>query len=468
MASKARRFIRTVLPATRSASSSTPPIRDKPVTDHSFNSFTGFTPLTPAFNTPANPHASDPNGDGVPGSFIADFRYQNLEETRERIGGNAAIQWRPSDAVELYGDMVYSHLTTDRQRDWFSVPLSSNAADYLNYTLSDREILVSGTTSQFAQTNAERLRVKSDSISGALGMVWKPSDRFTVRPEFNYSYANLNNTQTFVRMQTVSRYPIGFDLTGSAVPQLTLPAGLDLTDPTLFRYSNIFDSEFKTNARETAGRLDFNFNVDSGLLSKIDAGLKYADLETVKNSYPVAADVESGDTRPVGPRHRSPGQPVFDTEFSGPAERTSPLCRAVYRRGTVWRRQSVRLPTDHTVTVHPQDVRSAAELRDQREDDGGLCEGRLQDRARLAAFVRQYRPALHRHRTDRDRLGAPGKRRDRSADRQVQNGRLAAQRRREAGDHRQADLPRRRRQGGRSAGFDRSLAEPDAQPSSAV
>jgi len=258
----------------------------KPVTDHSFNSFIGFTPLTPAFNTPANPTASDPNGDGIPGSFIADFRYQNLDETRERIGGNAAVQWRPSDGFELYGDVVYSHLTTDRQRDWFSVPLSSNAGDYVDYTLSDREILVSGTTNQFAQSNAERLRVNSDSVSGAFGAVWRPDPRFTVRPEFNYSYADLNNTQTFVRMQTVARYPIAFDLTGSDVPELTLPAGLDLTDPSLFRYSNIFDSEFKSNAREAAGRIDFSFDVGSGLLSKIDAGLKYSDLRTVKDSYP--------------------------------------------------------------------------------------------------------------------------------------------------------------------------------------
>jgi TonB-dependent receptor len=94
----------------------------KPITDQSFNSFTGYTPLTAQFNTAANPRANDPNGDGVPGLYIADLRFQNLRETREQIGGNAAIQWRPSDALEFYADIVYSHLNTDRNGDWSSIP----------------------------------------------------------------------------------------------------------------------------------------------------------------------------------------------------------------------------------------------------------------------------------------------------------------------------------------------------------
>jgi hypothetical protein len=257
----------------------------KPITDQSFNSFTGYTPLTAQFNTAANPRANDPNGDGVPGLYIADLRFQNLKETREQIGGNAAIQWRPSDALEFYADVVYSHLTTDRNRDWSSIPLSSNAADYLNYTLSPGEILTKGTIRQVAQTNAEVLKVKSDTVSGAVGLKWSTDDgRFSVRPEFNYSDSTLDSTQTFMRLQSLAKYDFAFDLNGGNVPTVTAPAGLDFTNPAQFRYSNVFDNFIATHARETAGRIDFKFKTTGGFLQSIDSGLRYAALTADRQS----------------------------------------------------------------------------------------------------------------------------------------------------------------------------------------
>ena len=257
----------------------------KPVTEQSFNSFTGYTPLTTSFNTPANPHANDPNGDGIPGIYIADFRFQNLVETRKRIGGNGAIQWKPTDNLEVYTDVAYSHLDTDRDRDWFSVPLSSTASDYVSYTLSDDEILTAGTINQTAQSNAEALKVSSDTFSGGIGLKWSTNDgRFAVRPEFDYSRSSIDTTQTFVRMSSSARYPFAFDINDGGVPTVTAPAGLDVTNPAQFRYTNVFDNFVTSRAEETAGRLDFTFKPAGGLLSSIEAGLRYSSLSTRRES----------------------------------------------------------------------------------------------------------------------------------------------------------------------------------------
>lgn len=257
----------------------------RPITDESFNSFTGYTPLTAQFNTAANPKATDPNGDGIPGIYIADLRFQNLSETREQIGGNAAIQWRPTDTVELYGDVVYAHLTTDRNRDWSSIPLGSNAADYLGYTLSPAEILTAGTIRQFAQTNAEVLHVSSDTISGALGLKYTSEDgRLTLKPEFNYSDSTLDSTQTFVRLTSLAKYDFAFDLNQGGVPKVIAPTGLDLTDPASFRYSNVFDNFIATHSRETAGRIDLTYKPTGGLISSVDTGLRYAALTADRQS----------------------------------------------------------------------------------------------------------------------------------------------------------------------------------------
>ncbi|UZK65443.1 TonB-dependent receptor [Sphingomonas sp. M1-B02] len=263
---------------------------NKPVNEDSFNSFTGYTPLTSAFNTAANPRANDPNGDSIPGTYIADFRFQRLLEKREKIGGNGAFQWRPTDSFELYGDVAYSHLNTRRSRDWFAVPLSTNAADYVSYTMSPNEILTAGIINQVAQANAEALNVKSDTISGAVGLKWSTSDgRFSVRPELNYSRATMDVTQTYVRNQTISRYRFEFNIADDGVPMLTGPATFDAANPALFRYSNVFDNFNRNVGEESAGRLDFAFKTEGSFLSQIDAGLRYSTLSTTRDTIQAQA-----------------------------------------------------------------------------------------------------------------------------------------------------------------------------------
>jgi TonB-dependent receptor len=271
---------------------------NKPVNEDSFNSFTGYTPLTSAFNTLANPKANDPNGDGVPGTYIADFRFQRLREKRQKIGGNGAFQWRPSDSFELYGDVAYSHLKTDRTRDWFSVPLSSNAGDYTAYTLSSNEILTSGTINQVAQGNAEALKVKSNTVSGALGFKWQTDDgRFSVKPELNYSRATMDVSQEFVRVQSINKYLFGFNINDGGIPTITAPNGFDATAPAQFRYSNVFDNYNRNTGKETAGKIDLAFKPESSFVSQIDAGIRYAELTTTRDT--IQRQVAFGGTTPA-------------------------------------------------------------------------------------------------------------------------------------------------------------------------
>lgn len=256
----------------------------KPIIDQSFNSFAGYGLLTTAFNTPANPRAFDPNGDGRPGTFIADLRYQNLEETRERIGANLSLQYEPSDNSQIYFDAVYSHLNTDRRRDWLSLPFTSVAADYLNYTLSPNEVLVAGTVNRPIQTNDERLTVTSDTISGAFGMKTQLG-RLSIHPEIAYNYAHLENTQTYVRLQTIANYISSFDFQDRAVPSWTLPAGVDLLNPAIWRYANIFDNLFKVTTTELAGNLALSYDLGGGFLRSFDFGGRYADFRHERHSF---------------------------------------------------------------------------------------------------------------------------------------------------------------------------------------
>lgn len=253
---------------------------DKPIREDSFNSFAGWLPLTTAFDpnadgTPDN----DPNNDGLPGEYIADLRYQVLEEDRERIGANIALQWQPADNLEFYLDGLLSNGEATRRRNWFAVALSTNGADYLNYTFSPNEALVAGTVNRPIQGNDERLDLESNSWSSALGAKWE-SGPLTLAAELDVSAAQLDYNQTYVRTQSLANHVVSFDFRGGDVPQMTLPAGLNVLDPAVYRYSNFFDNRFEYEANETAARLDLTYAVNAGAFDSIQVGGKWTELET--------------------------------------------------------------------------------------------------------------------------------------------------------------------------------------------
>ncbi|MFD2431871.1 hypothetical protein ACFSUK_34810 [Sphingobium scionense] len=129
--------------------------------------------------------------------------------------------------------------------------LTSNGADYVDYSFSPNEVLVAGTVRRPLQGNDERLTIRDDSLSSALNLRYEKGP-WTIKAEGSYSDAQLNYNQTYVRTQTRASYLTSFDFTGGGVPQLTLPSGVDLLDPSLYNYSNFFDNRFESNAKEYA------------------------------------------------------------------------------------------------------------------------------------------------------------------------------------------------------------------------
>lgn len=255
---------------------------DRPVQEDSFNSFAGFLPLTSAF-TFGGVNQSDPNKDGVPGTYIADLRYQTLRERRERVGVNGVLQWKPNDQLEFVADAIYSKGEAKRRRNWFAVALTSAGSDYLSYTFSPNEVLVAGTVNRPLQGNDERLTINDHEFSSAFSGKYEAGP-LTVFGEVSYSDAHLAYNQTYVRTQTAANYVSSFDFRNGDIPSLTLPTGINLLDPALYRYSNIFDNRFISDADELSAKLDVTYDLNAGLLKSLQFGGKTARLKTQRDS----------------------------------------------------------------------------------------------------------------------------------------------------------------------------------------
>lgn len=82
-----------------------------------------ITPTTNITNTPTTPYVQIPN----------DSRYQFSENRRERLNGQAMVQFKPSDALEITVDGLYARnkLSDERseQTNWFQRPFSDVTFD---------------------------------------------------------------------------------------------------------------------------------------------------------------------------------------------------------------------------------------------------------------------------------------------------------------------------------------------------
>ncbi|WP_129778600.1 TonB-dependent receptor [Peristeroidobacter soli] len=247
-----------------------------------FNSFTGYVPLLPAFNTNPDGINFDPNGDGQPGSRIADFRYQQIDDTRKRLGVEAVMQWRPTDSLELAYDGFYSKLDSDRERHWFSILLADSGTQYSNVVLSEHETLIAGTINTPLQTNYELAESGSETFSNAFTARWQ-GESTTVFGEISYTRAEEIADQGYARLESRQRAPVGFDLRGS-VPSLSLPGNVSVVDPASMAATVLFDNIFEVETTDLAARIDIDHSIDVGPLTSFEYGARYQELKTDRDT----------------------------------------------------------------------------------------------------------------------------------------------------------------------------------------
>lgn len=253
---------------------------DRTIRTEGFESFSGFVSLTPDFDGNGSGVSFDPNGDGVPGSRIADFRYQQIDDHRRRIGLTGTLQWQAGDNFELIYDALYTRIDSDRERHWFSIVSQANGAQNPVAVFSENETLIAGTVLTPIQLNYENADARAETFSNALAA----SGNFgalSVSGEVAYTKAEDVSDQGFVRLQTFdTAIPVSYDFTAGPVPSLTLPDGIDPTDQSLVQIRVFFDNNNQTETDDLAARLDFDYELDGGFLKSFEFGGRYQRLET--------------------------------------------------------------------------------------------------------------------------------------------------------------------------------------------
>lgn len=263
------------------------------IRDESVFSFTGYIPLSTAFDTGATANklgaggatlSRDPNGDGTPGFYLADIRDTEINDSRERFGVNSTVQWRPAEHLELTADLLYSKQSIDRTRYWYAANLSTVGTDYTQMTFSPTETVIAGTLNTQVQTNSELYTNTGETLATGLSGKFEYGD-LTLRGDVNYSRSKQNQYQTFLRLTSKAKHLVNFEFREVDAPGFKVATSLNLLDPTQYNFTNYFDNADTADSDLKAARLDAEYRLSAGPLSKLKAGVRFSELSVDQAKY---------------------------------------------------------------------------------------------------------------------------------------------------------------------------------------
>lgn len=259
--------------------------------------------------TKLNNTPTDPN---VLVAVPDDFRYHFSEASRERINGQAVLQYRPSDALTLTVDGLFAQLRSSERRssqsNWFSKPFDEVTFDDSSNGIATTKYLhetVNG-VKDAAFEQAYRAQ-KNRLYDVGANLRWEVAPNFSLTFDGHFGKAeslpdNPNGqTSTAVAMNgnIVTSHSLAWDNDGFPTQTLTINDCYNRTTPTGVAFTNgncngVFDLGDLSSAvqRQFAStqsqkikeaRIDAGWDLGSG--SRFDFGGDYRSTDTRQTQY---------------------------------------------------------------------------------------------------------------------------------------------------------------------------------------
>lgn len=266
-----------------------------------------ISPTTVITNTPKTPYVQIPN----------DSRYQFSENRRERLNGQAVVQFRPSDALEITIDGLYARnkLSDERseQTNWFQRPFTAVTFDD-NPNMQSAVILAEAVQ---ADKGYEQQRYATDTELYSIGgnLKWNFTDTMSLTFDANHSKSttspdnsNGSSAVTFsigapVRSTHRVDYTTGFPQQSETINDCTLTNGgrggncnniLDLGDVGT-QIARVITSSQEARINQFGGEFGWDLGGDSRFVfggDYVDASMR----STTRNTQQMLGDWGITDT----------------------------------------------------------------------------------------------------------------------------------------------------------------------------
>lgn len=213
---------------------------------------------------------------------------------RERYSAIGGFQWKPSDGVELYGDILYTRLKDSADqydaatRFTNIAPARAGAPFGVRSSTIDtgfNDKLLGGAQGFLTELDADGVDLRADRqpyvnrnsiVSGAMGAKYD-ADRFHLNIEGSYSRGvatrETSQASALARASVKIARPDGL----GGQPTLTFQRGFDHLDPTNFNFVLIARNNNYSRDSIYNGKVDLAYDVGDGFIKNIRAGVAYSD-----------------------------------------------------------------------------------------------------------------------------------------------------------------------------------------------
>ncbi len=201
---------------------------------------------------------------------------------RRRFGIDASLQWRPTDTLEITGELFrndykfryddFSYFAEPAEGALNVVPIPGAAfafgpnGDFKSGSFRDIRLA--------ANTSLEKRH--STTTDYSLNAKWRPSASLTITADGQFVDSKTNGLRSIVGLNGVGNATLVQDISGD-IPsfQITAPGGLE--NPANYASAFYLDNLSNSRGKDKTGRLDAEYKLDGGVLQSIKVGARYAD-----------------------------------------------------------------------------------------------------------------------------------------------------------------------------------------------
>lgn len=229
--------------------------------------------------------------------FAPNGNYQVLiNGNRQRIGANAALQWRPASNLEFSLEGQYQRFRTNQQQYSANIPTAGSAyiPGSVSYFGSTNDVSQASYSNQIITAGGTERDLRDVNKQLSLKGKWT-SGNFTLTGDG--SYTKSKSDLWYTELDLVTHAPVFTQYAGTNPPSSSAP-GFDLANISNYTVGGLTRNENHYVGHEWAGRLDGEYKFDAGPLTAIDVGFRFSD-RAVAQQNPVRYTGQTKATNPA-------------------------------------------------------------------------------------------------------------------------------------------------------------------------
>jgi TonB-dependent receptor len=198
---------------------------------------------------------------------------------RRRFGIDASVQWRPTDTLELTGEVFrndYKFRFDDYSYFAYTSGASITPQPGSKFTYAPNGDFQSGTFTDLpigANTSLDTRHSVTTDYS--LNAKWKPTANLTITADGQYVDSKTTDLRSIVGLNGTAT-TLTQDISGT-IPSFQITSAAGLTNAGTYNGAFYLDDLNNARGKDKTGRLDAEYKFNGGILQSIKAGLRFAD-----------------------------------------------------------------------------------------------------------------------------------------------------------------------------------------------